>query len=123
MLTYVVGADLVVSNFYFFYVFTCSIPHSFEFETMRILFSANFDNETRTGNRYQARSEAISSSFSSSRSNRDVTSFPRNFIVGPTNGRTNGRTDGPMDQHSLVQRRYFSPKKGIQNFMELATSW
>jgi hypothetical protein len=37
--------DLVVSNLHFFYVFTCSIPHSFEFETMRILFSANLNNE------------------------------------------------------------------------------
>jgi hypothetical protein len=46
-----------------------------------------FVKKTRTGNRYQVQSEAIFSSFSSSRSNRDVTSFPRkqisqNFIVG-----------------------------------------
>jgi hypothetical protein len=61
--------------------------------------------ETRTGNRYQAQSnfdvtsfrhQLISSSFSSSRSNRDVTSFPQNFIVG-TNGRTDGRTNGPTN--------------------------
>jgi hypothetical protein len=63
-------------------------------------------NKTRTGNRYQARSnidvtsfrhQLISSSFSSSRSDRDVTSFPReqisqNFIVG-TDQRNNGRTN------------------------------
>jgi hypothetical protein len=40
--------DIVVSNFYFLYVFTCSIPHSFKFETMRILFSTNFNNEKDT---------------------------------------------------------------------------
>jgi hypothetical protein len=61
--------------------------------------------ETRTG-RYQGRSEAISSSFSFSRSNRDVTSFPRkqflqNFIVG-TNQPTNGPTDGPTDQRTNI---------------------
>jgi hypothetical protein len=39
--------DLIVSNFYIFYVFKCCIPHSFEFETLRIWFSANFKNEKR----------------------------------------------------------------------------
>jgi hypothetical protein len=67
--------------------------------------------QTRTGNRYQARSnfditsfryQLISSSFSSSRSNRDVTSFPRkqisqNFIVG-----TYGRTDRPTDRPTSI---------------------
>jgi hypothetical protein len=59
--------------------------------------------ETRTGNRYQARSnfdvtsfqhQLISSSFSSSRSNRDVTSFRSDM---ETNGQTDQPTDGPMD--------------------------
>jgi hypothetical protein len=67
--------------------------------------------KTRMGNRYQARSEVISSSFSSSQSNCDVTSFPRkqflqNFIVG-----TDQPTNRPTNQHSLLWRRYFAPKK------------
>jgi hypothetical protein len=50
-----------------------------EEEVMRGEFHDQGDNVKQgTGNRYQARSEAIFSSFSSSRSNRDVTSFPRN---------------------------------------------
>jgi hypothetical protein len=43
---------------------------------------------------------AVSSSFSSSRSNRDVTSFPRNCIVGtdrPTDQQTNQPTNQPTD--------------------------
>jgi hypothetical protein len=62
------------------------------------------------GNRYQARSnfditsfqhQLISFFFSSSQSNRDITSFPRNFIVGTVFeviwGTTNRRTNKPTN--------------------------
>jgi hypothetical protein len=60
---------------------------------------------TRTSNGYQAQSnfdvtsfrhQLISSSFSSSRSNCNITSFPRNFIVG-TDGTTNQPTNRPTN--------------------------
>jgi hypothetical protein len=66
--------------------------------------------KTRTGDRYQERSnfdvtsfrhQLISSSFSFSRNNCDVTSFPCNFIVG-TDQQNNGPTDGRTNQHSQV---------------------
>jgi hypothetical protein len=62
----------------------------------------NYVTKQGTGNRCQVRSKAISSSFSSSRSNRDVTSFPRKQFSrisswGPTNQRTNRRTDQRTD--------------------------
>jgi hypothetical protein len=66
------------------------------------------NKQTRTGNRYQERRnfditsfrhQLISSSFSSSRSNRNITSFRSDMGTdGPTEGPTNQRTD----QHSLL---------------------
>jgi hypothetical protein len=68
--------------------------------------------ETRTGNRYQARSNfdvtsfrhhLISSSFSSSRSNCDIISFRSDMGTnGWTNGRTNQPTNGPTDQRTKI---------------------
>jgi hypothetical protein len=59
----------------------------------------------------ESRRNQFSSSSSSSRSNRDVTSFPRNCIVGTdgqTNGPTNQRTNQPTQ--SLIEV-LFAPKK------------
>jgi hypothetical protein len=83
--------------------------------------------KTRTGNRYQARSnfdvtsfrhQLISSSFSFSRSKSRRNQFSKWYgdqptdqrtngptdkrTNGPTDQRTNGPTDQPMDQHSLL---------------------
>jgi hypothetical protein len=71
------------------------------FKKVFFLFKKTISVKTRTGNRYQAQSnfdvtsfrhQLISSSFSSSRSNRDVISFRSD--IG-TNQRTNGPTNGP----------------------------
>jgi hypothetical protein len=108
----------------FLYLF-CSIWCYFQFGscllgnchivlTKKIYNSFGMFKKQGTGNRYQAQSEAISSSFSSSRSNRDVTSFPRNQFLKWYGDRW---TDGRTDRRSLVWRRYFASKNAIQKAM------
>jgi hypothetical protein len=88
-----------------------------------------YENETRTGNRYQARSnfdvtsfrhQLISSSFSSSRSNRDVTSFQSDMGTNQrTDQRTNGRTNIVSYRGATSYLKRCEPKSSTHSFREI----